>query len=197
VSTDPTRAAVHELRNLLTAILGFSDLIERRRRDDEWLVKTAGRIRDAAVRAREATARIGSPATSDDASGEPCVGCPRVLVLESDPVVRTLVREVLEISSFEVHDVADACTAVKRLRAGVPRYDVLVLDWSLPPEGSREVLDALGEASPAPVVIGISGMDDPPDLSVESRVPVSTWLHKPFHNEELVGAVRAALARRD
>jgi len=195
VSTDPTRAAVHDLRNLLTAILGFADLIERRRRDDEWLVKTAGRIRDAAMRARDATGRIGPSAPPAEAPSAPCTDCPRVLVVEDDVVVRTLIREILELSRYEVHDVSDGGTAVQQLRAGVPRYDVLILDWHLPSGTGLEVLEALAQCERLPAVVGISGMEARPDLTGLNLPPVSAWLCKPFHTEDLVDAVRSALAR--
>jgi CheY-like chemotaxis protein len=195
VSTDPSRAAVHDLRNLLTAILGFADLIERRRRDDEWLVKTAGRIRDAALRARDATGRIGPSAPPAEAPAAPCADCPRVLVVEDDVVVRTLIREILELSRFEVHDVSDGRTAIQQLRAGVPSFDVLILDWHLPTGTGLEVLEALAQCERVPVVVGISGMEARPDLTGLDLPPVSAWLGKPFHTDDLVDAVRSAMAQ--
>src|ERR1700760_675584 len=65
----------------------------------------------------------------------------RVLVVDDDEVVRSLVRDSLEREGFEVRVVGDGTSALDELAVAVP--SLVILDVNLPERGGFEVLSAI------------------------------------------------------
>jgi DNA-binding response OmpR family regulator len=118
---------------------------------------------------------------------------PRVLLVDDDPVVRTMARIALErLARCEVWAVdAPDCTPDKA--AGF-RPDLLVLDLRLGRLDGRELLRELRRhpglaATPA---LFCSGLDE---AEVRGRLPDAGFIGKPFTAQELAAKVRRVLAR--
>src|SRR5215813_9310430 len=75
----------------------------------------------------------------------------RVLVVDDDDVVRSLVRDSLEREGFEVRMVGDGASALEDLAVAVP--SLVILDVNLPERGGFEVLSAIRSTWGVPVIL--------------------------------------------
>src|ERR1700742_5045044 len=75
----------------------------------------------------------------------------RVLVVDDDEGVRSLVRDSLEREGFEVRVVGDGTSALDELAVAVP--SLVILDVNLPERGGFEVLSAIRSTWGVPVIL--------------------------------------------
>ena len=135
----------------------------------------------------------------------------RVLVVDDDDVIRSLVRDGLEREGFEVHDVADGASASRSSRSNPP--SLVILDVNLPARGGFEVLSAIraelgrpGDPAHGPGldeidrVLGLElGADDYVDeavLAPRARGPGARVLRRSATDPDPAARVRRARDRR-
>jgi len=113
-----------------------------------------------------------------------------VLVVDDEAMVREVVCRMLGEVGYVTCAADDGASALARVRAGEP-IDAIVLDLTMPGMSGGEVLATLRRERPALPVIVCSGQDrDRADVEGAAAV-----LSKPFHFDELVAAIEAAIAR--
>ena len=119
-----------------------------------------------------------------------------VLVVDDNPVVRSLATVALEQAGLEVWEAADGPEALGRLRSGqVP--DAVVLDIMMPVLSGHDVLEAMREEHLAPdaAVLMLSAKTTEDDFTAAFARGADDYLTKPFDPDELVRAVRALVYR--
>jgi two-component system, NarL family, response regulator NreC len=119
-----------------------------------------------------------------------------IVVADDHAVVRTGIRLVLEAEEGW-HVVAEAGTtpeATARTRAHAP--DVLVLDLGMPGGSGLDVIGQVRAESPRTRVVVLTMQDDPEYARRALGSGASAYVLKESADDELVGAVRAALAGR-
>ena len=114
----------------------------------------------------------------------------RVLVVDDDPLLRTLLRTTFEHADLVVDEAADAASAAWQVELEVP--DVIILDVNLPGPSGIAWAHAL-RASPRTAGIGIvvltgTDLDDGDAASVGATAVLS----KPFSPLEVLAAVERA-----
>ena len=120
---------------------------------------------------------------------------PRVLVVDDERFFREAIREALAEAGIE-------CEAVENGEAGLaaardPQVGVVVLDVTLPDMSGIDVLRQLHSERPTQRVIVLSSHTGQELVLEALRLDASDYLAKPLHDEELVLAVRRALAGFD
>jgi two-component system cell cycle sensor histidine kinase/response regulator CckA len=115
-----------------------------------------------------------------------------VLVVEDDPLVRTIARRALTEAGFEVLEAADGRQALA-LVARHEQIDIVLSDLAMPELGGRELALRLSETRPVLPVVFMSGYTDD-DLVrrglLEAGIP---YLEKPFSPEGLARMIRDVL----
>jgi CheY-like chemotaxis protein len=111
---------------------------------------------------------------------------PRILLIEDDAPLRTVLAEVLREDGYAVEEAADGRSALDALRAAP---DAVVLDLHLPHLDGPGFIQALrddpdGARVPLLVVSGAAQAADAAD-----RLGADALLPKPFDLDELLGAV--------
>ena len=117
----------------------------------------------------------------------------RVLVVDDESPIRSVVRGFLEREGMLVVEAADGPAAVEQARAFAP--DVVVLDIMLPGFDGIEGLRRL-RAFADPSVIFLTARSEEIDRIVGLTVGGDDYLTKPFSPRELVARVQALLRRR-
>ncbi len=121
----------------------------------------------------------------------------RVLVVDDDEGVRTVVAWQLEADGFSIAQAADGLQALDALATEHP--DIVVLDLSLPGVGGLDVLrrirDGQTASSPTLPVIVLSGRSGQTDRIVGLDQGADDYLVKPFSPGELAARVRSVLRR--
>ena len=116
----------------------------------------------------------------------------RILVVDDDPQLRSLLLLVLEGEGYKVLLASDAPSAVKEIEAGTA--DLVVLDVSLGADDGRMVLARIRDLGDLPVIL-ISGKGDTADRVLGLRLGADDFLSKPFSPVELVARVETVLRR--
>jgi CheY-like chemotaxis protein len=124
----------------------------------------------------------------------PSGGWERILLVEDEPLVRSVTRDMLLAMGFSVV-VADSGPAALRLvDAERPRVDLLLTDVIMPGLSGRDVAREVRARYPDVRVVYMSGYtDDILERHQLSGGGVPVVLEKPFTVEALLRAVRAAL----
>jgi CheY-like chemotaxis protein len=139
-------------------------------------------------------------ATVDAPAAEGPGNPPRALVVDDDPLIRALVKALLETESFVVTVVADgeaAVSAVTTVVDGQP-FDLIILDLGLPTLDGRQVLKTIREnpAHSAVPVIVLTGSDDEEDEVALMDEGADDYLRKPIATARFASRCRAAIRRR-
>jgi DNA-binding response OmpR family regulator len=120
---------------------------------------------------------------------------PRVLVVDDERFFREAIREVLAEAGIECETLESGAAGLAAARD--PQVGVVVLDVALPDMSGIDVLRRLHNERPALRVIVLSSHTDQELVLEALRLDASDYLAKPLHDEELVLAVRRALAGFD
>ena len=116
---------------------------------------------------------------------------PVLLVVEDDPGVRRVVRDMLRQAGYEVREAVDGRHALEMIGASAP--DAILLDVLLPDMTGLEFLDRLRASSIGAIpVITMTG-SVLPDAPLREKGARGV-LRKPFSLRELQDAVNAATA---
>src|SRR4051812_38190342 len=116
----------------------------------------------------------------------------RLLVVEDDADLRSLLRRGLAEEGFDVTAVGDGAGAIA---AAETQPDALVMDIGLPDADGRDVCQALrARGSNAPVLF-LTARDAVTDRLSGFSAGGDDYLTKPFHFGELVARLRALLRR--
>jgi DNA-binding response OmpR family regulator len=116
----------------------------------------------------------------------------RVLVVEDEKNLVTLLRKYLEREGFEVQEALDGPAAIEA--AGLMEPDVVVLDWMLPGLDGIEVLRELRRSSEAYIIM-LTARTEEVDRIVGLSTGADDYLTKPFSPGELIARIRAMLRR--
>jgi len=117
----------------------------------------------------------------------------RVLVVDDEAPIRSVVRGFLEREGMQVVEAGDGPGAVEQARALAP--DVVVLDIMLPGFDGLEVLRRIRTFAD-PYVLMLTARSEEVDRIVGLTVGADDYLVKPFSPRELVARVGALLRRR-
>ena len=118
---------------------------------------------------------------------------PIVYVVDDDPSLLCALSRRLRADAYQVETFGSAEEFLSRPRAGVA--GCVVLDLQMPGPGGLELQAALAQADdPLPVVF-LTGHGDVASSVRAMKGGAVDFLTKPFRGEELVEAVRRALAR--
>ena len=118
----------------------------------------------------------------------------KILVVDDDDEIRSLLQVVLTREGFDVQLAKDAPSARRILRAP-DSVDVIILDVMMPGEDSLSFCERLRETLDTPILM-VSARGLSVDRSIGLETGADDYLPKPFERRELVARVKAILRRR-
>ena len=118
----------------------------------------------------------------------------RVLIVEDDSRIASLVARGLKEKSYAVDVVDNGLTAAHQL--SVNPYDVVVLDILLPGKNGFEVCKEIREAGISVPILMLTARDAVDDRVRGLNSGADDYLTKPFAFEELLARLRALLRRQ-
>jgi len=122
----------------------------------------------------------------DDGAGR------RILVVDDDTSVRTLLRRLLTTEGYAVDEAADGPTALRMVSADEP--DLMLLDVMMPGQDGLDVLAGVRRTSDVPVIL-LTAKGDEADRVLGFRYGADDYVVKPFSSAELAGRIAAVLRR--
>jgi len=118
---------------------------------------------------------------------------PRILLLEDDEELRSIVGRGLREEGFAVSIAGSAAELVRQVDAG--DVDALIIDIGLPDADGRDVVQALRARGVGTPVIFLTARDALPDRLAGFASGGDDYLTKPFHFAELVARLQALIKR--
>jgi DNA-binding response OmpR family regulator len=116
----------------------------------------------------------------------------RILVVDDDPDVRGLVRELLERAGARVADAADGRQALRLLYDVRP--DVIVLDVTMPEMDGWQTLERIRDLVEVPVLM-LTARDTELEKVRGLQAGADDYVTKPFGRQELLARVEVLLRR--
>jgi two-component system, OmpR family, phosphate regulon response regulator PhoB len=116
----------------------------------------------------------------------------RILVVDDDTELTSLLKLVLEGEGYSAIVASDAAGAIEQVEKDTA--DLVALDISLGKDDGRVVLSKIRERGELPVIF-ISGKSDTADRVLGLRLGADDYLPKPFSPVELVARIESVLRR--
>ena len=116
----------------------------------------------------------------------------RILVVDDDADVRTLLTRYLEIEGYEVIQAADAQGAYQALGDNPP--DLVLLDVMLSPDDGLEVLSRVRKTSEVAVIL-LTGKGAEADRVMGLKLGADDYVVKPFSPAEVEARIASVLRR--
>ena len=117
-----------------------------------------------------------------------------ILVVDDDPKIRNLLRNVLEDDGFVVRQARTAAEVMQTI-ATTP-ISLITLDIHLGSENGIEIARLIRTTSQVPIIM-VTGRDDVIDRVVGLEVGADDYITKPFHVREVIARIRSVLRRAE
>ncbi len=116
----------------------------------------------------------------------------KILIVDDEESLRTLVRHELENHGFEVTEKESGSDALQYL-AGSPA-DVVILDIKMPEMGGLEVLEKIREGDLARKVIMLTGVGELKIARESLELGANDFMSKPFDMSNLLACINRVLS---
>jgi DNA-binding response OmpR family regulator len=117
----------------------------------------------------------------------------RILIVDDDETVRSLLRATLPEGGYDVLEASDGDQALELIALEPP--DLVLLDWHLPGRAGSQVLDEIKSRDPDLPVVVLTAQHQPPHRALAEALGVDVFLTKPFSPMELLDTVERLLAK--
>ena len=117
----------------------------------------------------------------------------RILVVDDDPKIRTVVRRGLAYEGYRVIEAASGEEGLEKAREHLP--DLVILDVMMPGIDGLEVTRRLRAAGGEVAILMLTARDEIKDRVEGLETGADDYLVKPFNFEELLARVHALLRR--
>jgi two-component system response regulator VicR len=116
----------------------------------------------------------------------------RILVVEDDPVFRSVLEDNLVCEGYRVEAAGDGQAALALARAAAP--DLIILDLTLPDSNGFDLFPQLHRGGKVPIII-LSARGQKVDKIRGLGLGADDYVTKPVDLEELLARIRAVLRR--
>jgi DNA-binding response OmpR family regulator len=117
---------------------------------------------------------------------------PRILVVDDDEDIRTLLRELLGRAGYRVEEAGDGRTALRQLFETPPA--LVLLDVNMPEMDGYQTLERIRDLSDVPVIM-VTARTQELERVRGLAAGADDYVSKPFGRQELLARVQALLRR--
>lgn len=116
----------------------------------------------------------------------------RLLIVDDDREIRTLLSDYLTDQNFHVTALEDGTDVAHHLSTGA--FDLLILDLMLPGEDGLEICRRVRASHSIPIII-LTAKGEDLDRIIGIEMGADDYMAKPFNPRELVARIKAVLRR--
>lgn len=116
----------------------------------------------------------------------------RLLVVDDEIKIRTVIREYAEFNDFVVDEAADGLEAVNKVKEN--NYDIIVMDIMMPKLDGYSACKEIRKYKNIPVIL-LSARSEEYDKLFGFELGIDDYVVKPFSPKELMARINAVLAR--
>jgi DNA-binding NtrC family response regulator len=118
----------------------------------------------------------------------------RILIIDDEPIVREVLRDVLAREAYALTFAADAEAGL--LALDHQEFDLVVLDLMLPGMGGLEALTEIRRRDPDQVIVMLTAFGSVETAVQAMRMGANDYLTKPFKNDDVLRSVGRGLSHR-
>ncbi|WP_306598267.1 response regulator [Geothrix sp. 21YS21S-2] len=125
------------------------------------------------------------------------MSCPskgRILVVDDEPLIREMAREILENSGYTVSEAVDGQAGLDLFLESPGGFDLVILDLVMPRLHGFQVMDRILQAAPKTRILISSGFSPDTRPELTRATPTTAFLAKPYRSKDLLEQVRRLLA---
>ncbi|KRN21002.1 phoP protein [Pediococcus claussenii] len=119
----------------------------------------------------------------------------KILVVDDEPSIVTLIQYNLEQELYEVEAVGDGIEAVKRAQNN--NFDFIIMDLMLPGQDGFEATKAIRKFNPDVPILMLTAKTGEIDKVMGLELGADDYLTKPFSPQELLSRMKAIWRRTD
>jgi PAS domain S-box-containing protein len=131
------------------------------------------------------------------AADAPITGTARILLVDDEELVRTVVAEMLEDIGYTVSTCADGKQAIKYYETFWKEIDLVILDMIMPELGGRDTFAVMKKINPGIRAILSSGYNIDGEAHAILSEGVMAFVGKPFKQKKLAKKVAEVLRRNE
>jgi DNA-binding response OmpR family regulator len=117
-----------------------------------------------------------------------------ILVVDDDPKIRNLLRNVLEDDGFAVSEAETAAEVMQAIETSA--VGLIILDLNLGSDNGIDLARKVRRISQVPIIM-VTGKEDVIDRVVGLEVGADDYITKPFHVREVLARIRSVLRRSE
>ncbi len=125
-----------------------------------------------------------------------CAAGQRILVVDDDPLVRTLATNILERAGYDIVSAEDGEEALMIFRREADKIDLVLLDYIMPRMNGLQVLRELQQLDPDVCVLLCSGYHGDRGVDQLLASGARAFVPKPYRAHDLLQSIRRVLANR-
>jgi CheY-like chemotaxis protein len=202
--------AASEMNNLLQIIEGTVTMLERIWRGDERAREYFEMLHLSTARAKELMSRLTEEAGGSERKillhpsfasptrhrGRPSrQGKPgSLLVVDDEPMALVLSKRVFNQAGFDVMTAQSGLECLELYGARPGRFDLVLLDLTMPLLDGEETFDRLREIDPKAVVVLNTGFIEEARLAQMMSRGLAGFIRRPYQPAEAIAQIRAILA---
>jgi CheY-like chemotaxis protein len=114
----------------------------------------------------------------------------KVLVIDDEPHLRDLIKDVLEPEGYQVFCAANGADGIALNKQKDP--DVIILDLRMPGMDGIETLRNIRTSDKQVRIVILTGYASPDTIREAADLNASEYLSKPFENDDLVSVIANA-----
>jgi two-component system cell cycle sensor histidine kinase/response regulator CckA len=118
-----------------------------------------------------------------------------ILVVDDEPIVRSLVRKLLEVEGYTVLDAANSEAAKMIWDKNKTAVDLLLVDCVMPDVSGQQLAEFFQRQKPGLKIIFFSGYGLDVLTGIENKVGGRRFIQKPFDADDLLNVVKSSLER--
>ena len=118
----------------------------------------------------------------------------KLLVVDDEMKIRTVVREYAEFEGFSVEEASDGMEAVEKVRTDPDGYDCIVMDIMMPKLDGYSACKEIKKIKNIPVIM-LSARGEEYDKLFGFEVGIDDYVVKPFSPKELLARIKAVMNR--
>jgi DNA-binding response OmpR family regulator len=116
----------------------------------------------------------------------------KILIIDDDPDLCTLVGTILRREGYEVEEAYDGLGGIAKAADGKP--DLVLLDVMMPGESGWDICEALQSKAKIPVIF-LSALGAENDIVRGLKTGADDYIAKPFRRQEMIARIEAVLRR--
>jgi two-component system cell cycle sensor histidine kinase/response regulator CckA len=119
----------------------------------------------------------------------------RILVVEDEDGVRSIVTRALQMCGYEIHEATDGEEALEMIEEDEERFDLILTDIMMPEMDGPTLIQEAGEKLRGAKVVFMSGYAETAMREKLNEIEGARYLQKPFTLTSVAAVVKEALTR--